>query len=232
MRVSAVSCSTVETGLPERQPGPILRLLRERIETLADPLDPGFGFDSIALAVTRTDPLPPGQTDMDSAAQDRNDSLAALVDRLSVRFGADHVHRLIPCDRHVPERAQRLAPAIETPGTAAQGPGWATPAGQPPRPLLLFDPPQRITVVAGVPDGPPLRFRWQGHVHAVRLAEGPERIAAEWWRKRTGHLACRALPTRDYYRVEDSEGRRYWLFRHGLFEETPDPRWYLHGLFA
>ncbi len=222
----------VETSQPERQPGPILRLLRERIETLADPLDPGFGFDSITLAVTRTDPLPPSQSEMDSTAQDRGDSLAALIDRLSVRFGPDRVHRLIPCNRHVPERAQKLEPAIETQGKAAQAQGWSLPADQPPRPLLLFDPPQAVMVMAGVPDGPPLHFRWQGQLHEVRLAEGPERIAAEWWRKHTGHLASRRLPTRDYYRVEDSEGRRYWMFRHGLFEETPDPRWYLHGLFA
>lgn len=221
----------VETGHPERQPGPILRLLRERIETLADPLDPGFGFDSIALAVTRTEPLPVCQTEMDSTAQDKGDSLVALIDRLSVRFGPDRVRRLTPCDRHVPEHAQRLAPAIDTQTAAARAQDWAPSADQPPRPLLLFDPPQAVTVIAGVPDGPPLRFRWEGRLHEVRLAEGPERIAAEWWRKRTGHLASRRLPTRDYYRVEDHEGRRYWLFRHGLFEETADPRWYLHGLF-
>ena len=65
----------------------------------------------------------------------------------------------------------------------------------------------------------------------MRLAEGPERIAAEWWRHPEGHLPGR-LRTRDYYRVEDTEGRRFWIFRHGLFEESAAPRWYLHGLFA
>jgi len=38
--------------------------------------------------------------------------------------------------------------------------------------------------------------------------------------------------TRDYYRVEDARGRRYWIFRHGLYEEKTQPKWYLHGLFA
>ena len=227
----------VETGQPERDPATVLRLLRERIETLADPLDPGFGFDSIALAVPRTDPLLPSQTDLENPAPDSSNSLTALVDRLSVRFGAERVLHLTPCNSHVPERAQRLGPALvgtapTTQASDALASLWVTPDSQPPRPLLLFDPPQPVTVMAGVPDGPPQRFRWQGRLYKVHLAEGPERISAEWWRKHTGHLASRTLPTRDYYRVEDSEGQRYWLFRHGLFDEMPDPRWYLHGLFA
>jgi protein ImuB len=57
--------------------------------------------------------------------------------------------------------------------------------------------------------------------------EGPERIAPEWWRAAPG------APTRDYYRLEDSHGRRFWVFRDGLhgMDEAP-PRWFLHGLFA
>ena len=83
-------------------------------------------------------------------------------------------------------------------------------------------------MLAEVPDGPPRRFRWRAQVHDVTAHEGPERIAAEWWRRRDG-----AGLTRDYWRVEAADGRRYWLFRHGLYErETGSPRWYLHGLFA
>jgi hypothetical protein len=85
--------------------------------------------------------------------------------------------------------------------------------------LTLFDPPQPVAVIAGVPDGPPQRFRWRRKVHEVRLAEGPERIAPEWWRRQDGHLGKLGGLTRDYYRIEDSEGRRYWMFRHGLFDE-------------
>ena len=102
---------------------------------------------------------------------------------------------------------------------------WPDPALKPPRPLLLLDPPQPVTALAGVPDGPPQRLRWRGTLHEVVRAEGPERIAAEWWRAPDGL-------TRDYYRIEDTQGRRYWVFRHGLFEETGEPRWYVHGLFA
>ena len=116
-------------------------------------------------------------------------------------------------------------PAVEAPPPT---PWTATEPGEPPlRPFHLFDPPQPIEVIAEVPDGPPQRFRWRRTLHAVRRFEGPERIAAEWWRRRDN-----AGLTRDYYRVEDAQGRRYWLFRHGLYDEKPDPRWYIHGVFA
>ena len=92
----------------------------------------------------------------------------------------------------------------------------------------MFDPPQPIEAIAEVPDGPPLRFRWRSTLHDVVRFEGPERIAAEWWRRRDG-----AGLTRDYYRVEDSGGRRFWIVRHGLYgDEAAMPGWYLHGLFA
>ena len=71
------------------------------------------------------------------------------------------------------------------------------------------------------------RFSWRGDQHRVAYAEGPERLAYPWWRHPEGEG-----PTRDYYRVEDEEGRRFWLFRHGLYEERGNPDWYIHGLFA
>jgi protein ImuB len=106
--------------------------------------------------------------------------------------------------------------------------------------LLLFDPPQKLQVIAAVPaavsaaisEGPPQHFRWRGRPHRVLRQEGPERIAAEWWRRRGGHADNPGL-TRDYYRVEDDSGHRFWLFRHGLRDEKPEhPDWYVHGLFA
>jgi protein ImuB len=222
---------TVETGRPTRDPAPVLRLLCERIETLADPLDPGFGFDAIALAVERTEPLAARQVALGSAAgdgQDSLDSLAALLDRLAVRLGSARVWRLASADRHLPEVAQLAVPAA---AHTAAAPAFAPSREAPLRPLCLFDPPQPIEVIAGVPDGPPQRFRWRRQLREVRLAEGPERIAAEWWRRRGGHRGAGGL-TRDYYRIEDAAGRRYWVFRNGLFAEKGDPRWYLHGLFA
>ena len=85
--------------------------------------------------------------------------------------------------------------------------------------------PQPVETLAEVPDGSPLRFRWRRVLHEVALAEGPERIGGEWWR-------APDQQTRDYYRVEDREGRRFWLFRQGLYGETDEPRWFVHGLFA
>lgn len=222
----------VETSLPCRDPARVMRLLRERIDNLADPLDPGFGFDAVTLAVPRSEPLPPSQIAIAGETRTETESITALLDRLSTRFGPERVLRLAPCDTHLPEAAQHLVPAM-SPGCAS----WPDPARKPPRPLFLFDPPQPITAVASVPDGPPQRLRWRGQVHDVVLAEGPERIASEWWRKPEGHLPGGAGLTRDYYRIEDERGCRYWVFRHGLFEETvardtAAPRWYVHGLFA
>jgi protein ImuB len=216
----------VETGRPSRDAALVMRLFAERIESLADPLDPGFGFERIHLAVPRAEPVAAAQPVLggDAAVED---SLAALVDRLATRLGPGQVLRLAARDSHLPEAAQHFVPATQDPRSVVP----ALPSSAAPRPLLLFDPPQPVTAIAGVPDGPPLRFRWRGAVHEVRLAEGPERIAAEWWRHPEGHLPGR-LRTRDYYRVEDAEGRRFWIFRHGLFQEIAAPRWYLHGLFA
>ena len=98
----------------------------------------------------------------------------------------------------------------------------------PDRPLRLFAHPERVDVIAEVPEGSPRRFRWRRVMHEVTRAEGPERIASEWW-----SVVDDGNATRDYFRVEDTEGRRYWLFREGLYgRETISPVWYMHGLFA
>lgn len=219
----------IETGLPTRDPAPVLRLFDERIGALADPLDPGFGYDSITLFLPVTEPLAASQPTLDGNEKDTA-ALADLVDRLSTRLGPASLCRLVPQDSHIPEQAQLALPAIY-----ARAPvHWpAPPEGEPPqRPLFLFDPPQQVEVIAQVPDGPPHRFRWQRKLHEIRLYEGPERIASEWWRRKGGEATGKGGLTRDYYRVEDVRGRRYWIFRHGLYDEKPDPRWYLHGLFA
>ena len=96
----------------------------------------------------------------------------------------------------------------------------------PSRPLRLFVRPEPIETLAEVPDGPPLRFRWRRVLHDVAAIEGPERIAPPWWRREGG-------PTRDYFRAEDSQGRRFWIYREGLFgRETARPKWFVHGVFG
>lgn len=100
----------------------------------------------------------------------------------------------------------------------------------PDRPLRLFETPEPVEAVAEVPDGPPVHFRWRRRLHEVVGVEGPERIAAEWWRRGPD---APVAPTRDYFRVETREGHRFWLFRAGLYgRETQAPRWFIHGLFG
>ena len=215
----------VETGRPTRDVAILMRLFRERIDALADPLDPGFGYDMLRLEVALAERLDAGQLKLEGG-RDRHDESDKLVDQLSTRLGRQRLRRFAPRDSHLPEQAELTLPAADA---AAPG-GWpARQSGEPPlRPIHLFDPPQRIDqVFSFAPDGPPRRFRWRRALHEVARAEGPERIAGEWWRRHDGKAA-----ERDYYRVEDRRGRRFWIFRHGLFGETEPPRWYVHGLFA
>jgi len=92
----------------------------------------------------------------------------------------------------------------------------------------LLDKPESIAVLYAAPDGSPQRFRWRGQVRDVVRVEGPERIAPEWWRERS------TARLRDYYRIEDSCGARYWIYRHGLVGDGRGgaPLWFLHGLYA
>lgn len=221
----AICSLNVSTSRPERKSSVVMRLFAEQVGALADPLDPGFGFDLMRLSVPQTEPLGTTQLTLDDAASGQSmqgDTLTSLVDRLAARVGRGRIRRLIPIDSHVPEQGVIAVPSMDRPPPQIQSPRPANP-----RPVHLFDPPQRVTVIAEVPDGAPQRFRWRGRLHEVVRAEGPERIATPWWQERPSGL------TRDYYRVEDSQGRRYWLFRHGLYDrETAQPAWYVHGVFA
>ncbi|HEY6870348.1 MAG TPA: DNA polymerase Y family protein, partial [Novosphingobium sp.] len=154
----------VETAAPTRDPALLLRLLRERIDSLADPLDPGFGYDRLDLAVTLAEALVESQSDLAPGAPRPVPRLAPLLDRLAVRHGGDAVLRLAFGNSHVPECAGLLKPlAAPDDGDSGESDWPAFPPDEPPlRPLLLFDPPQPVEVLAAVPDGPPRRFRWQG----------------------------------------------------------------------
>lgn len=217
----------VLAGQPLKQAGILERLMSLRLDALADPLDPGFGFDMIRLEAVAADPLTPGQAGLDGHLAAGAD-LAGLVDRLSARFGSGAVERLVPQDSHLPGRAERALPAIRDADAAAGSGGtWRglVADGVPTRPLFLFRPAQEIEVMAEIPDGPPRRFFWRGAVFDVLKAEGPERIAPEWWRQAAD------AATRDYFRIEDAGGRRFFVFRDGLYEAGP-VRWFMEGLFA
>ncbi|MEZ5827055.1 MAG: DNA polymerase Y family protein [Hyphomicrobiales bacterium] len=213
------STATIEAGLsaPSRAPFHLVRLLKDKIEDI----DMGFGVDLMTLAALATEPLLPSQTSLSDAAEDARPE--TLIDTIANRLGAGAVRRLFPRASHVPERAQSLRNAF------AGLPAWTDDAPpKPPRPPLLLTRPEPLSVLAEIPEGPPARFTWRRVSRRVVKAEGPERIAPEWWRA----LLSNERP-RDYYRIEDEDGCRYWVFREGLYQEGADgpPCWFLHGVF-
>jgi len=224
----AVRRIRIETAQGTREVQSLMRLIRLKLDALADPLDPGFGFDALRLAVLQHEPFSEQQSTLDGGVVHHAEAreIAALVDRLTARFGRDAVQRFIARDTHDPVRAAGSVAYLSHPTTA---PFPASEPGQPPaRPLTLFDPPQWIETIAEVPDGPPLKFRWRRVLHEVARAEGPERIAPEWWR-----FGNSAPATRDYYRIENAHGHRFWVFREGFYEDSnARPSWFIHGLFA
>ena len=215
----------IKTGEPLRDPKVMLRLLRQKLDALADPLDAGFGFDLIRLEALLAEETRPGTISFDSDENARQ-QIVFLIDRLSARFGASRVQRFVPQDTHIPEAAEVGVPAQDRDFTAQN---WTLKRqiGDPPRrPLRLLEKPEEISVpLSEIPDGPPKFFRWRQCRHDVARAEGPERIAMEWWRS--------AGLTRDYFRVETREGQRFWLYRDGLYAQNYlAPRWDLQGIFA
>jgi protein ImuB len=231
----AVRAIVVDTGQPVTKGEVIDRLFRERLDALNDPLDPGFGFDLVRLSASRTEIVVQQQRDLDAKVHD-NDELAALIDRIAARLGGRRVVVHLPQDSHIPERVVTAAPAQHHLATALQATWPARVENEPPlRPLRLFEKPEPIKVpFATVPDGPPHHFTWRRAAHTAVRIEGPERIAMEWW-KHNGQTL-----TRDYFRVEDETGLRFWIYRDGLYgSELVDAagkpaasNWFVHGLFA
>jgi protein ImuB len=223
----AVRRLSVATSKPLRDPRALHRLFKERFSSLTDELDPGFGFDVVRLSVTTAEKTESAQTDLVSSACG-SDDIDHLIDRLGVRFGPRRVQRLGFAESHIPEYAVIATPAARPLPQAVVEGALQQDTQSPARPLRLFERPEEIEAIAEVPDGPPARFKWRRVAHEIVRAEGPERIAMEWWRDDNGRTM-----TRDYFRVEDREGRRFWLYREGLFNrETTAPKWFVHGLFA
>lgn len=208
----------LELAAATRDAAHIARLFAARL----DDVDAGFGIELVRLRSGWTQPLALAQEDFEAAAEQHGTSLAACIDRLSVRLGEGAIRHPVPRASHIPERAQAWQPPLE-PEPSSQG-ELAFHA----RPLKLLDRAEPIAVLYATPDGLPRRFRWRGGVHEIVRAEGPERIAPEWWRERS------TARLRDYYRIEDGEGRRYWIYRLGLAGDGRGglPEWFLQGLCA
>jgi protein ImuB len=216
-----VQAIRIGTAQPSREARHLGRMLDERLGEV----DPGLGVDAMRLVVLLAEPLAWTQAAAalasDAAPPAAAEGTAALVDRLANWLGEGRVHRVVPVESEVPERTvARVAPLAPP-----QHVSW--PASLP-RPVRLLCPPQPVRVLAALPDHPPAAFTWRRVRHRVRRVDGPERIRGEWW-LRDGE----ARAVRDYWAVEDEEGRRYWLYRRGDGADpaTGDLGWFLHGLF-
>jgi protein ImuB len=217
---------------PTHDPRHMLRILKPRLETV----DAGFGIDAMTLearesAEARVQQY--GFTEDDSTL-----AIEQLNDRVLNRHDSP-LASLEAVESHIPERAERAkapGPAAAAPRGAARARKTASEARAQPtgdaagleRPLLIFEAPEPAKVIAAVPDGPPMRLTWRRVTRRVAKSQGPERVAPEWWRLGAGERP------RDYYVIEDEQGRRYWLYREGLYGEAGEepPRWFVHGLSA
>jgi protein ImuB len=226
----SVATATVATAIASREPRHMQRLLADK----AAMLDPEFGFDAFALVADWTEELGASQESLiDEPSGERE--LARLVDRLTVKLGPRAVRRPWAEESHLPERASGWVSAVSSLREASatkQSSGakldcFASLA-MTKRPQRLLDRAEAIDVVYATPEGVPRRFMWRRAVHDIARVEGPERIAPEWWRQPS------AARLRDYYRVEDSSGRRYWIYREGLVGDGRGgaPNWFIHGLFG
>jgi protein ImuB len=230
----------------------IASLFDHRTERLAGEYDPGFGIDMIRLVASSLSPVAAAQVGAFETT-DGAENLDKLFDRMTSRLGPLAVVRSKFVNSHIPEQAIKLEPVIaRTPDDPEAAPDPALK-----RPLRLLPMPEPIAVtLAEVPDGPPPSMVWRRVKYRFVKTSGPERIGAEWWHsshalsiaieqepeisitrgeeKREKHLELIRQPisSRDYFVAEDDGGRRFWLFREGLYENGDEPRWYLHGFFA
>ncbi|WP_158826445.1 Y-family DNA polymerase [Mucilaginibacter lacusdianchii] len=205
---------SIGTNKPTAKVANIFKLLELKISTI----EPALGIELFILEAPKVEDCSPEQERLwkpDSCGLE-DTGVAELLDRLTNKFGSNAINRYLPQERYWPEHAIRPAQSLdEKPATI-----WQT--GKP-RPMLLLPKPERIEVMALLPDNPPMLFIYKGERHVIKKADDAERIEREWWLEPGLH--------RDYYTVEDEQGRRYWLFRSGHYgqEET---QWYIHGFFA
>jgi protein ImuB len=231
-----VAEAQVATSIPSREPGHLHRLLAGVLERQG--LDPGFGIDAFALEVRWWERLDAAQGTLAGEASGET-AVAALIDRLSVRLGPAKVRRPLPVESHLPERAagwvEGVSPlplAGESVSASKQAGQVLSPASSRKRegetPTRLLDRPEEIAVLYATPEGLPRRFVWRRRVHDIARAQGPRRVSPEWWR------APSSARLRDYYKVEDQDGRRFWIFREGLVGDGRGgaPAWFMHGLFS
>lgn len=203
----------VGTARPNRDTKHLAKLLGERLVLV----DPGLGIEQATLTASWVEALTERQTIGRHVGKGGDEAdVGSLVDTLQVRLGGKRVFRLAPVESEIPERSvKRIAALAE-----ARGANWPHDL---PRPARLLSPPEPVAAIAEIPDAPPRLFTWRKVQHRIVKADGPERILGEWWLSdaETGMQ-------RDYYRVENGNGERFWLFRDAPAEAGG--RWWLHGI--
>ena len=219
----------VGASAPLRDTARIKALFEERLSVLHDDLEAGFGFELVRLNVLLSETYDTSQAEL-AGEEDNREDLTRFLDQVSARLGERALRLPVPLASHWPERASMHAPttdalrALEPPSARTDVP--ARPVRSL-RPLRLLDRPEEVEVMSAVPDGPPASFRWRRVQRRILRAEGPERLAPEWW------VDGEDAPPRDYFRIEDTDGQRFWLYRQGLYERrTVTPTWFLQGFFA
>ena len=213
---------SVEVGLA--RPSADMALIRQLLVIKLEDIKVEFGIDVLRVVAAQTEPIYAHQHKGKikagpavAARLSQNTELDDLIGKLGARIGLEAITRLHPGDSHIPEKASQVLAAA-----------WSMPQMDWPivlraRPLIYFQP--EPIVAAEVPKVP-LHFKWRGQSHELQSAQGPERIAPEWW------LAERAWRsgTRDYWRVVTKSGDRLWLyFAHG---GAISGGWFCHGRFA
>ena len=224
----AVERAAIGTARPSRDPRHLARLLEEKLCGI----DPGLGIEDMVLDAAIAEPLAAAQIALPRQRESGGDESGSCRPRRPARQPPrPRPSRALRAAREPSAGARRRGAAGDRrqffDGFGKAASRW--PAG-PARPVRLLAPPEPVEAMAPVPDDPPIMFRWRRLLHRVRRADGPERIAGEWWRD-FGRDQAR-LDIRDYYRVEDEAGRRFWLFRAGLYHPDRAARWFVHGVFA
>jgi protein ImuB len=203
----------IETNRPSHSVKHLFKLFEIRLSTI----EPAMGIELFVLEANKVEDHFPSQEKLWEGSGGLEDvRVSELIDRMGGKIGLKSIHRYLPAEHYWPERSIRLASSLNEEAMTT----WRTDR---PRPLQLLQVPQRIEVTAPIPDYPPMLFIYKGKIHKIAKADGPERIEQEWWLQQGQH--------RDYYRVEDEEGKRYWIFRLGFYDDK-ESAWFVHGFFA
>ena len=223
LRVATLNCfrldgkvvaANISTNRPSCNATHLYKLFQLKIDTL----EPDLGIELFTLDATKVEDLKSQQEKLWELHEGEDEiALSELLDRITGKMGENLIHRYVPDEHYWPERSFKVAASLHEKASIA----WKV---ERPRPIQLLKRPEPIEVTAPIPDYPPMLFRYKNKLHKIIKADGPERIEQEWWLQQGQH--------RDYYYVEDEEGKRYWLFRLGHYDVAKTYQWFIHGFFA